>query len=371
MQQAGRRSMSKSRDQTKAKSISSQLFHGAQWNVWLYNNRAAGLYSRPMTSTHNHIAQPRELGFGCMHLGKEDQATANAVLDTAVELGIRLFDHADIYRQGASEERFGDWLRARPALRDKILVQSKCGIRPPWDGNVSLGRYDFSGEHVIRSVENSLSRLRCGHLDQLLFHRPDPLMDVDELAETCTRLREQGKVRSFGVSNHSAPQMALMARVMGAPPVANQVQLNLIHNGMINDTVTVNRRGQPEYANAHGIMEYCQLHGVTIQAWAPLMRGYLGSRPLSEMATDPYANADDLPRLTAVRAVIDQLAAQHQVSPEAISLAWLLRHPARILPLVGTGKPDRLRQAAQAVTIRLAREEWYTLFVTARGAPVP
>jgi predicted oxidoreductase len=322
-------------------------------------------------TTKTHPTLHPELGFGCMYLNKEDRTSAAAVLDTAVELGIRLFDHADIYGQGASEERFGDWLRDRPEVRDRILVQSKSGIRPPWDGNLSHGRYDFSREHVTRSVENSLKRLRCGHLDLLLFHRPDPLMDIEELAATCTRLREQGKVRAFGVSNQSAPQMALMARVLGAQPVANQVQLNLVHNGMINDTVTVNRSEQPTQANAHGILEYCQLHAISVQAWSPLMSGYLGSRPLSEAATNSHIKPDVLARLTDVRATIDRLANQHAVAPEAIALAWLMRHPARIIPLVGTGKPQRLRDAAQSCGIRLTREEWYALLIAARGGTLP
>lgn len=182
---------------------------------------------------------------GCMTFGALDQAAVDAAIGTAIDAGITMFDHADVYRAGASEARFGDWLVRHAGMRDDIIIQSKCGIRPDSDGDAPCQRYDFSRAHILASVEGSLARLRTDHLDVLLFHRPDALMEVEEVAATCADLRQAGKVRHFGVSNQGAAQMKLMEQAVGSALVANQLELNIIHNGLIDYGIRINRPDNP------------------------------------------------------------------------------------------------------------------------------
>jgi predicted oxidoreductase len=308
---------------------------------------------------------------GCMHMGRGDQASADAAIEAALACGINHFDHAAGYSNGNSETLFGDWMQRHAAMRSRIVLQSKCGIRGVGDGNARCRRYDFSRDYVLNAVDGILARLRTDYLDILLFHRPDPLVDVDELAGTCGVLREQGKVRHFGVSNHSAAQMALMAHAFGEPPTVNQVKLSLSHVGLIDYEICVNRDENVALPDGGGTLEASRLQGITLQAWSPLERGYLDDRSLAECASDPYSGPELVERLTAVRAVIDRFAVARGVPAAAISLAWLLRHPARIQPVIGTGNPRRIADCARAAEVGLTREEWYELFGAARGRPLP
>lgn len=300
------------------------------------------------------------LAYGCMNLGgrwdhgqldDDDRAAATRAVQAALEAGMTLFDHADIYTFGKSEAVFGDLLRAQPGLRDRIVLQSKCGIRFANDPQPGVpGRYDFSYEHIVRSVEGSLHRLQTDRLDVLLLHRPDPLVQPEEVARAFDELQSAGKVRYFGVSNHTAAQIELLRRFVRQPLVVNQVELSLTHAHLIEEGISFNQNNTRS-GLAAGALDYCRLNGVLIQAWSPVGGGKLFSSGPAE--------------------VIHRLAREKATSPEAIALAWLLRHPAGIQPIIGTLKPERIKASAQAEAVELTREEWYALFVAARGGAVP
>ncbi|MDR7069024.1 putative oxidoreductase [Pseudoxanthomonas japonensis] len=308
------------------------------------------------------------LAYGCMQLSRAWDATpvtaderrlTQRLVETALAGGITLFDHADIYARGKSEQVFGDVLRASPGLRERMVLQSKCGIRFADDPPGTPGRYDFSQAHIVASVEGSLSRLGVGHLDVLLLHRPDALVEPEEVAKAFDTLHTAGKVRHFGVSNHTAGQIALLRRHVRQPLVANQVEVSLLHHHLIDDGVVANTTGHA-YASAAGTLDYCRLHDLRMQAWSPLAGGKLAT-------TSEFAD----PVIRATSALLHQLAEEKGVTPEAIQLAWLLRHPAGIQPIVGTTDPVRLAACCAADGVTLSREEWYALFTAARGTRVP
>jgi predicted oxidoreductase len=309
------------------------------------------------------------IAYGCMNLGGRwdespitaaDRSLAVAAVAAALEQGINLFDHADIYMRGKSEQVFADALQALGVARDRVLLQSKCGIRfagqPSAD---SPGRYDFSREHIVASVEGSLRRLRTDYLDLLLLHRPDPLVEPEEVARAFDELHASGKVRAFGVSNHAGAQIALLQASLGRPLAVNQLELNLLHHRLIGDGVLVNQEAGAGFSGGD-TLDYCRLHGIRIQAWSPLARGLL-SNP-----------APDAPApVRATSALVARLAEEKGTSTEAIVLAWLLRHPAGIQPVLGSMNPLRIAAACRADDIELSRDEWYRLFVAARGRPLP
>lgn len=278
------------------------------------------------------------------------------LVETALEQGITLFDHADIYAHGKSEQLFGEALRQIPELRGRIVLQSKCGIRVAGDpGADSPARYDFSRGHLVRSVEGILKRLDTDHLDVLLLHRPDALMEPAEVARAFDHLQGSGKVLNFGVSNHNATQISLLQECLEQPLVVNQVELSLLHHPLISDGLLFN---QPGDTGAGRTLDYCREYGILVQAWSPLAGGRL------------FADAVAKDLLPAA-GLVAQLAETKGVAPEAILLAWLLKHPAGIQPIIGTTNPDRLVASCQADTIELSREEWYALLAAARGAGVP
>ncbi len=309
------------------------------------------------------------IGYGCMNLGgswdqvpltARDEARAAKAVLAAYEQGINLFDHADIYSMGKSEAVFGEALRQNPGLREKIVIQSKCGILfddQPRPGDP--GRYDFSYEHILRSVQGSLSRLGTDRLDILLLHRPDPLVEPEEVAKAFDELHGRGSVRYFGVSNHTPAQVELLKKFVDQPLVVNQIEVNLLHSHVINEGIIANQEGAA-YTAAAGTLDYCRSRGILIQAWSPVAVGKLIA---------PSEQDEDRVRNTAAQ--VRKLAQERGTSPEAIALAWLLRHPAPIQPIIGTTNPDRVVASCLADGITLSREEWYSLFVTARGAPVP
>lgn len=317
------------------------------------------------TLAHTDLEVSR-LGYGCMALGgswdaaphgAEEVRRATALVETALEEGINFFDHADIYARGKSESVFGEVLRAMPGLREQIVIQTKCGIR--FADEEGPGRYDFSRAHIEGSVEASLARLGIEQVDILLLHRPDPLMEPEEVAAAFSALHRAGKVRYFGVSNFSASQVALLQHHVEQRLVVNQLEISLLHHHLISEGIGINQTGY-EYAATTGTLDYCRLHHIAVQAWTPLARGRI---------IDPPEEA--APEVRAVAACLDTLAADLGTSPEAVALAWLLRHPAGIQPIVGTARPERLRLACRADAVSLARESWYALLEAARGKPVP
>ncbi len=304
------------------------------------------------------------IALGCLHLS-DDRREAMGTVRTALDQGINLFDHADIYGQGKREEVFSALWERAPGIRDRIILQSKCGIRFPGDPETaSPARYDFSYEHIVRSVEGSLRRLKTDYLDVLLLHRPDALVEPEEVARALDQLHKAGKVCWFGVSNHTPSQIQLLKTCVEQPLIVNQVELNVVHNQLINDGIAFNRDDLGVISRSEGTLEFCRMEGITIQAWSPLARGRVsGKRPTAAQSPDP--------RLAGTARAVTEMAAERNVSKEAILIAWLLRHPAGIQPIIGTTNPTRIAGACQADDLELTREEWYRLFTAGRGGRVP
>lgn len=286
--------------------------------------------------------------------------TAHEAVDAALAAGINLFDHADIYTMGKSEQVFGQVLRDRPGLRERILLQSKCGIRFS-EGPDVPGRYDFSREHLLRSVEGILERLGVEHLDLLLLHRPDPLMEPDEVAAAFQLLKTSGKVGHFGVSNMSAGQMKLLQASCEQPLVVNQLEMSLEKLGWLDTGVHLNQEAATGSIFPEGTLEHCRLEHIQIQAWAALAQGLYSGRSLEDQPGSVHATV----------ARVGRLAEEKQTSREAIVLAWLMAHPAGIQPVIGTTHPARIAACAGALNVRLTREEWYALYVSSRGKALP
>ncbi len=304
--------------------------------------------------------QVSRIALGCMRLS-EDQREAMASIRAALDQGINFFDHADVYGGGRREETFSAIWDEIPGLRSRIVVQSKCGIRRAGEGDARVPtRYDFSYEHIVDSVQGSLRRLKVDYLDVLLLHRPDALVEPEEVARAFDELQRRGQVRYFGVSNHTAAQMQLLQRWVQQPLVANQLEFSLMHTHMLDEGIVMNREDFAAPTRNEGTMEYCRLHDITIQAWGPLAAGALG-----KTATTPN------PRLEGVAAAVNEMAAEKGVGQEAIMIAWLLRHPARIQPIIGTMNPVRIAAACRADSVSLSRDEWYRLYVAGRGARLP
>jgi predicted oxidoreductase len=306
------------------------------------------------------------LALGCMQLAAwntepvtpAEKKAAVAVVTVAVEAGINFFDHADIYAYGKSESAFAAvW---QEVAREDVILQSKCGIIVAGDPRYSgPGRYDFSYDHIISAVEGSLRRLQTEYLDILLLHRPDPLMEPEEVARAFDELDRGGKVNYFGVSNFNAWQMELLQSYLDQPLVVNQLELNLLHPHLVHEGIIVNQNDGP-HALATGILDYCRLNDIQVQAWSPVAQGRL------------FAPAGDAPQHARHLAqLVAALAAEKETTPEAIALAWILRHPAGIQPIIGTTRPERVQASARADEVTLSREEWYRLLIASRGAPIP
>jgi predicted oxidoreductase len=307
------------------------------------------------------------IALGCMYFGGgpgEEGASpavrqrAAAALTNALELGWNFFDHADIYCRGRSEVMFGALLRELVIDRESIIIQSKCGIRFAGDPQPGVPhRFDFSAGHIIASVEGSLRRLDTDYLDVLLLHRPDFLAEPAEIAAAFVKLQESGKVRAFGVSNHTPSQMALLQAALPMALVANQVEFSLMRTALLDGAMVTSQRAPTPATPADGTLDYHRLHGMVTQAWAPLAYGYLSGRPPKDAAS----------RIVDGAKVVAALAAEFGVGAEAILLAWLMRHPAGVQPVVGTRDPVRLKSCHQALSVNLTREQWYTLLAAGRG----
>jgi predicted oxidoreductase len=312
------------------------------------------------------------LAYGCMKIGggwdhapisAATEAAARAVVEAALEAGINFFDHADIYCCGKSEEVFGRIHAGSPSLRDRIVLQSKVGIRFANDAYESgePARYDFSREHILRSAEAILGRLRTDRLDLLLLHRPDPLVEPEEVASAFDALHTAGKVRYFGVSNHTPAQIELLKRHLRQPLVVNQLEFSLAQPALAAEGIRANQAGAgAESALATGLLDYCRLNEILVQAWSPVGKGRL-------FAGGP----DDSPPRSGAAALVAKLAQEKGTTPDAIAIAWILRHPAGIQPVIGTTRAERVRAAAPADETTLSREEWWALLAAARGQKAP
>ncbi|MDQ6754093.1 MAG: aldo/keto reductase [Actinomycetota bacterium] len=302
----------------------------------------------------NMNLQASNIILGLMRIAPLTDNDIRSLVGASRDAGINFFDHADVYggQPHECERRFGDAVTFSAGERASITIQSKVGIRS--------GFWDFSKEHILRSVEESLDALRTDYLDIVLLHRPDALVEPDEVAEAFDILHSAGKVLNFGVSNHTPGQVELLKRSVSRPLIVNQVQLSITHAPLIAAGVSANMAGLAQSIDRdNGILDYCRLNGITLQAWSPFQKGFFDGVFLGDR--EGYAKLND---------VIDQLARSYDVPPAAIAVAWITRHPANIQVVLGTTSVEHMRQSAAGSDVPLSREEWYRLF-TAAGHILP
>lgn len=279
---------------------------------------------------------------GCMRINSLEKAEAERFVQTALEEGANFFDHADIYGGGTCEEIFADAIHMNAEVREQIILQSKCGIRQ--------GMFDFSKEHILNSVDGILKRLNTEYLDVLLLHRPDTLVEPEEVAEAFDQLESSGKVRHFGVSNQNPMQIQLLKKAVKQPLVANQLQLSITNTTMIQSGINVNMENDAAVNRDGSILDFCRLHDITIQPWSPFQYGFFEG---------VFLGNDKFPELNQK---IDEIAEKYDVSNTTIAIAWILRHPANMQPVIGTMNANRLKDCIKAGDIRLTREEWYEIY---------
>lgn len=291
-----------------------------------------------------------QIALGCMRMSGLDDIGVDAIVDCAIENGINFFDHADIYGGGRSEELFGSYLKRHKNARDKIFIQTKCSIRP--------GYYDFSKEHILSSVDASLSRLGTDYVDVLLLHRPDTLMEPEEVAEAFDSLESSGKVRRFGVSNHNLYQIELLKTAVRQPLIINQLQFSVTESGMVTSGINVNMKNEESVMHDGAILEYSRIKNITIQTWSPFQHGFFGGN---------FVDNPDFPELNKK---LEEIGNLYNISKTATAAAWILRHPANMQLIAGTMNPAHLSDICAAADITLTRSQWYDIY-RAAGHTLP
>lgn len=286
------------------------------------------------------------MAVGCMRINGLEKNEAERFVQGALDVGANFFDHADIYGDGSCEEIFSEAIHMNSSVREKIILQSKCGIRK----GVA---FDFSKEHILSSVDGILKRFQTDYLDVLLLHRPDALVEPEEVAEAFDKLQTQGKVKNFGVSNQNPMQIQLLQKYVKQPLVANQLQLSITNANMITQGLHVNMLDEGAVNRDASVLDFCRLNDITVQPWSPFQFGFFEG---------VFLNNDKFPKLNAT---IDKIAAKYEVSNVTITIAWLLRHPAHMQPVTGTMNLGRLQDCAKASDIALTREEWYEIYLSA------
>lgn len=285
------------------------------------------------------------IAVGCMRISALDHAGVSRFIHTALDCGVNFFDHADIYGGGECESAFGRVLKEEPGLREKMVLQGKCGI--------GKGMYDFSKEHILESVDGILSRLNVEYLDLLLLHRPDALMEPDEVGEAFDRLEAVGKVKRFGVSNFNSRQIDLLQSGLKQKLMANQLQFGLMHTGLIDHAICANTQFPGSVDRDGEVLDYCRLNRLTVQAWSPYQYGFFEG---------VFLGNEKFPELNAK---LTEFAGKYGVSEQAIATAWILRHPAKMQVISGSTNAQRLKDICTACDIELAREDWYALYLAA------
>jgi predicted oxidoreductase len=286
------------------------------------------------------------IAVGCMRINDLSKKEAESFVQTALDNRANFFDHADIYGRGVCEEIFAEAIQMNSSVREKIILQSKCGIVP--------GRmFDFSKKHILASVDGILKRLKTDYLDVLLLHRPDALVEPEEVAGAFDELESSQKVRHFGISNQNPMQIQLLQKFVKQPLVANQLQLSITNATMISAGINVNMMSESAVNRDGSILDFCRLNDITVQPWSPFQYGFFEGVFLDN-AKFPELNAK-----------IDELAAKYEVANTTIAMAWLLRHPAHMQPVTGTMNEGRLKDCIKAADIYLTREEWYEIYVAA------
>lgn len=286
------------------------------------------------------------IAIGCMRINSMEKDELSNYIKFCVENGLNFFDHADIYGRGECEKLFGEALKNSGIKREDIIIQSKCGIVP---GKM----YDFSKEYILKSVDGILERLGTDYLDVLVLHRPDALVEPEEVAEAFNILYTSGKVKYFGVSNHKPSQIELLKKYVKQDILVNQLQLSLPFSNMIASGLEVNMLTDGAYDRDGSVLDYCRLNDMTIQAWSPFQYGFFEG---------VFIGSEKYPELNKV---LDELAEKYKVTPTGIATAWILRHPAKVQMIAGTTKISRLQEIIDGSKIKLTREEWYKLYLSA------
>ena len=289
-----------------------------------------------------------EIVLGMMRIEDKSVKEVEELVETALSVGINAFDLADIYGRGRCEELLGLVLKNRPDLREEMWIQSKCGIRIE-----EFTYFDFSKDYIIKSVDGILQRLKIDHLDSLLLHRPDALMESDQVAEAFDLLYKQGKVRDFGVSNQNPMMMELLKKDVKQPLAVNQLQLSAAFTPGFESGFHVNMEDSQAAMRDGSIFEYCKLHDVVIQAWSVLQFGYF------------KGNFVGNEKFQALNQVLDRLAIKYGVTSSTIAISWILRYPAKMQAVVGTTNPKHLREVSQVANFSLTRKEWYEIYLAA------
>lgn len=284
------------------------------------------------------------IAVGCMRISDMTEKEASAFVETSLSQGANFFDHADIYGRGQSETVFGKAIKN--LSREDIIIQTKCGIVP---GKM----FDFSYEHIVNSVEGSLKRLDTDYIDVLLLHRPDTLMEPEEVAKAFDYLKTSGKVRNFGVSNQNPYQMQLLQNCLDMPLCTNQLQFSIMHAPMIQSGINVNMYNDSAINRDGGVLDYCRLNRITIQPWSPMQFGFFEGC---------FVENEKFPELNNV---LEKIGEKYSVSKTTVSIAWILRHPAKMQPITGTTNSERLKDSFKATEITLTREEWYEIYKAA------
>lgn len=290
------------------------------------------------------------ISLGCMRMSNLDEKQIDDIMDVALANGINFFDHADIYGGGNSEKLFGEYLKKHQGIRENIYIQTKCAIHD--------GQFDFSKEHIIKSVEGSLKRLGVDYVDALLLHRPDTLMEPEEVAEAFDILESTGKVKNFGVSNQNLMQIELLKTAVKQPLVINQLQLSVTEAGLITSGMNVNMKNAESVMHDGGLLEYSRIKNITIQAWSPFQHGFFKGS---------FIDNEDFSILNAKLA---QIGEKYGLTKTGVAAAWILRHPANIQLIAGTMNPERLNEICKAADITLSRSDWYEVY-RAAGHSLP
>jgi predicted oxidoreductase len=293
----------------------------------------------------NNEMNASEISLGCMRISSMANQEISTLIHTAMDAGINFFDHADVYGGGKSEEKFSEALGMNSSLREKMLLQTKVGIRK--------GSFDFSKEHILEAVDGSLKRLKTDYVDVLLLHRPDALVEPEEVAEAFTILETSGKVKFFGVSNQNPMQIDLLRKFVKQKILFNQLQLSITNTGMIDAGINVNMQISQSIDRDGSILDYCRLNDITIQPWSPFQYGFFEGVFL------------DNPKFPELNQTINTIAKDKNVTNTAIAIAWLLRHPAHMQPILGTTNPQRVIDSCKASDITLTRQEWYQIYLAA------
>ena len=283
---------------------------------------------------------------GCMRMNGLDEKQAASFIEKALSLGVNFFEHADIYGKGECEKIFSKAIDMKPSVRETIILQSKCGIVP---GKM----YDLSKEYILKSVDEILKRLQTEYLDVLALHRPDALVEPEEVAEAFRVLKESGKVRHFGVSNHKPLQMELLRKYLDEPLVTDQLQFSITNSSMVENGLEVNMTTKGAIDRDGSVLDYCRFHDITIQTWSPFQYGFFEG---------VFLNNEKFPELNQI---LEEIATRYEVTPTTIATAWILRHPAHMQVIAGTMNEKRLEEICKASEITLSREEWYQIYLAA------